>query len=40
MNLALSLILQSAILIVVVTSIFQIIGKFTITDYQEDFEVE
>jgi hypothetical protein len=40
MNLALSLIVQSAVLIVIVTAAFQIVGKFTITDYQEDFEVE
>lgn len=38
MNLALSLILQSLVLIVVITAIFQIVGKFLVTDYQEDFE--
>lgn len=38
MNLALSLLVQSAILIVAITLIFQVIGKYTITDYQEDFE--
>lgn len=38
MNMALSLILQSAALIVIVTAIFQVIGKYMITDYQEDFE--
>ena len=38
MNMALSLILQSVMLIVVITALFQIAGKFLITDYQEDFE--
>lgn len=38
MNMALSLILQSAALIVVIVAAFQIIGKFTIRDFQEDFE--
>lgn len=38
MNLALSLILQSLGLIIVITIIAQIIGKYVITDYQEDFE--
>lgn len=38
MNLALSLILQSVTLIVLVTAVFQIAGKYLITDYQEDFE--
>lgn len=38
MNLALSLIVQSLVLIVVITAISQIIGKYFITDYQEDFE--
>lgn len=40
MNIALSLVIQSAVLIVLVTAAFQIIGKFTITDYQEDFDVD
>lgn len=38
MNLALSLIMQSLALILVITIISQIIGKYVITDYQEDFE--
>lgn len=38
MNMALSMIIQSAVLIVVVVAVFQIIGKKTITDYQDDFE--
>lgn len=38
MNLALSLIVQCTILIVVVTAAFQIVGKYLITDYQEDFD--
>ena len=38
MNLALSLIVQSLVLIIVITIISQIIGKYLITDYQEDFE--
>lgn len=38
MNLALSLIVQCTILIVVVTAVFQIVGKYLITDYQEDFD--
>lgn len=38
MNLALSLLLQSIVLIVAITLIAQVIGKYLITDYQEDFE--
>lgn len=38
MNLALSLIVQSLALILVITIISQIIGKYVIKDYQEDFE--
>lgn len=38
MNMALSLVIQSAVLIVIVTAVFQIAGKFLINDYQEDFE--
>ncbi len=38
MNMALSLIVQSLALIIVITIISQIIAKYCITDYQEDFE--
>ncbi len=38
MNLALSLIVQCLALILVITIISQIIGKYLITDYQEDFD--
>ncbi len=38
MNLALSLIVQCLALILVITIISQIVGKYLITDYQEDFE--
>lgn len=38
MNLALNLIVQCLALILVITIISQIVGKYLITDYQEDFE--
>jgi type IV secretory pathway TrbL component len=38
MNLALSLIVQCLVLILVITIISQIVGKYLVTDYQEDFE--
>lgn len=38
MNMALNLIIQSLVLIVAITIISQFIGKYLITDYQEDYE--
>ncbi len=38
MNMGTSLILQAAVLIVIVTAVFQVAGKYLIHDYQEDFE--
>lgn len=38
MNLAVGLLLQSAVLIIGIVLISQFIGKYLIHDYQEDFE--